>query len=165
MNAIRRTGAAMTALQSPKVWKAGERWDDEAIDVWLKTALKDGAEVGFGVTHEEPVTALMSEYIASYKDLPAYVYQFQTKFRNETRAKSGVMRTREFVMKDLYSFSVDEKQFRDFYEKCTMAYMKIFKRIGIGERTYHYVCLRRCLPNSATSFRPSAMQARTLICT
>jgi prolyl-tRNA synthetase len=66
---------------------------------------QSGGEIGLGTTHEEPLTALMTEYISSYRDLPTYVYQFQTKFRNELRAKSGIMRTREFVMKDMYSFS------------------------------------------------------------
>jgi prolyl-tRNA synthetase len=136
MNAIGGQEITMTALQSPTVWKSTGRWDDAAVDVWFKTALKDGAEVGLGFTHEEPLTATMSEYISSYKDLPKYVYQFQTKFRNETRAKSGIMRTREFVMKDMYSFSLDDKQFRAFYEKCAEAYMKVFSRVGLGEKTY-----------------------------
>ncbi len=136
MNANGGQEVTLTALQSPSVWKTSGRWDDLAIDVWFKTALKDGAELGLGVTHEEPLTALMSEYVSSYKDLPKYVYQFQTKFRNELRAKSGIMRTREFVMKDLYSFSTDEKQFRDFYEKCAKAYMKIFARVGLGDKTF-----------------------------
>ncbi|OGG71159.1 prolyl-tRNA synthetase, partial [Candidatus Kaiserbacteria bacterium RIFCSPHIGHO2_12_FULL_53_13] len=87
-------------------------------------------------THEEPLTALMTEYIHSYKDLPRYAYQFQTKFRNELRAKSGIMRSREFVMKDLYSFSRSEAEFREFYEECAGAYKKIFDRAGIGERTF-----------------------------
>ena len=92
--------------------------------------------MGLGFTHEEAFTALMTEYIQSYKDLPLYAYQFQTKFRNELRAKSGIMRTREFVMKDLYSFSRDEKEFRVFYEKCAQAYKRIFERAGIGPLTF-----------------------------
>ena len=136
MNAIGGQELALTALQSPQIWKKSGRWDDEALDVWFKTALKDGSEVGLGVTHEEPLTALMTEYIHSYKDLPRYAYQFQTKFRNELRAKSGIMRTREFVMKDLYSFSKDEAEFRVFYEACAAAYKKIFTRVGIAEKTY-----------------------------
>ena len=78
----------------------------------------------------------MLEYVSSYKDLPLYVYQFQSKFRNELRAKSGVMRTREFVMKDLYSFNKSEEEFREFYEKCATAYLKIFSRAGLGDITY-----------------------------
>lgn len=136
MNAIGGQEITLTALQEPKVWQTTNRWDDAAIDVWFKTQLKSGGELGLGVTHEEPLTALMAEYVSSYKDLPAYVYQFQTKFRNELRAKSGIMRVREFVMKDLYSFSRGEAEFRDFYEKCAKAYEKIFRRVGIGDRTY-----------------------------
>jgi len=136
MNAIGGQEITLTALQEPKVWQTTNRWDDAAVDVWFKTALKSGGELGLAVTHEEPLTALMTEYVSSYKDLPAYVYQFQTKFRNELRAKSGIMRVREFVMKDLYSFSRGEEEFRDFYEKCAKAYEKIFKRAGIGDRTY-----------------------------
>lgn len=136
MNAIGGQEVKLTALQNPSVWKTTDRWRDDAIDVWFKSELKSGGEVGFGPTHEEPLTALMTEYVQSYKDLPRYVYQFQLKFRNELRAKSGIMRTREFVMKDLYSFSKNEKEFRDFYERCAQAYKKIFDRTGIGERTY-----------------------------
>src|SRR5665213_439328 len=132
MNAIGGQEITMTALQNPTVWKKSGRWDDTAVDVWFKTTLKDGSEVGLGVTHEEPLSAIMSEYVSSYKDLPKYVYQFQTKFRNELRSKSGIMRTREFVMKDLYSFSKDENEFRQFYEVCAAAYQKIFERVGIA---------------------------------
>src|SRR3989344_82141 len=136
MNAIGGQEMTLTALQSPAAWKKTGRWDDAAIDVWFKTELKGGGELGLGTTHEEPLTELMTEYVESYKDLPKYVYQFQTKFRNEMRAKSGIMRTREFVMKDLYSFSRSEEEFREFYEKCAAAYMKIFKRVGLGEQTF-----------------------------
>ena len=136
MNAIGGQELSMTALQAPKVWEATGRWSDEAIDVWFKTSLKDGGELGLAATHEEPITALMLEYVSSYKDLPLYVYQFQSKFRNELRAKSGVMRTREFVMKDLYSFNKSEEEFREFYEKCATAYLKIFSRAGLGDITY-----------------------------
>jgi len=136
MNAIQGQEMTLTALQNPEVWQKSGRWSDEAIDVWFKTELKSGGEAGLAPTHEEPLTALMSEYIASYKDLPRYVYQFQTKFRNELRAKSGIMRTREFIMKDLYSFDRTEDDFRAFYERCAAAYKKIFDRVGIGEQTY-----------------------------
>jgi len=136
MNAIGGQEIALSALQSPTVWKESGRWSDEAIDVWFKTELKGGGELGLATTHEEPLTALIAEYVQSYKDLPKYVYQFQTKFRNELRAKSGILRTREFVMKDLYSFSKDEREFRTFYEQCAKAYEKIFARVGIGGITY-----------------------------
>ena len=136
MNAIGGEEVFLSALQDPAVWKKSGRWDDDIIDVWFKTKLKNGGELGLGTTHEEALTALMTEHIASYKDLPRYVYQFQNKFRNETRAKSGIMRAREFIMKDLYSFSRDSAQHEEFYEKVAAAYERIFTRIGIGEKTY-----------------------------
>ncbi len=136
MNAIGGEEVFLTALQDPEVWKKSGRWNDEVVDVWFKTKLKNGGELGLANTHEEALAALMTEYISSYKDLPRYVYQFQTKFRNETRAKSGIMRSREFIMKDLYSFSRDETEFRVFYEKCAAAYASIFDRAGIGSKTH-----------------------------
>ncbi|MFC1730658.1 proline--tRNA ligase [candidate division KSB1 bacterium] len=136
MDAIGGQEMKLTALQDKALWEKTDRWDDEKIDVWFKTQLKEGSEVGLGFTHEEPLTQLMTEHISSHKDLPKYVYQFQTKFRNEERAKSGIMRTREFTMKDLYSFSRTEEEHKDFYEKCAEAYTKIFNRTGLGGRTY-----------------------------
>ncbi|OGG57741.1 prolyl-tRNA synthetase [Candidatus Kaiserbacteria bacterium RIFCSPHIGHO2_01_FULL_55_17] len=135
MNAIGGQEVILTTLQDPTLWSKTDRWTT-AADVWFTTKLSSGADLGLGFTHEEPLTALMTEYVSSYKDLPKYVYQFQTKFRNEKRAKSGIMRTREFVMKDLYSFSRDEKEFRIFYEQCAAAYKKIFDRVGIGGKTF-----------------------------
>jgi prolyl-tRNA synthetase len=132
----------LTALQDPEVWKKTGRWNDDVTDVWFKThlhsgdAYHQGSELGLANTHEEALTNLMQEYILSYKDLPLYVYQFQTKFRNELRAKSGIMRSREFIMKDLYSFSAGETSFKEFYEACARAYMTIFERIGLGPYTY-----------------------------
>ncbi len=126
----------LSALQDREVWEKTGRWDDKAVDSWFKTELKNGAEAGLGFTHEEPLTALMREHIASYKDLPQYPYQFQVKFRNETRAKSGIIRGREFLMKDLYSFSADEAAHKLFYEKVKQAYKNIFTHIGFGKHTY-----------------------------
>jgi prolyl-tRNA synthetase len=136
MNKIGGVELHLSALQNPEVWQKTDRWDDEKVDAWFKTKLKNGADMGLGFTHEEPMTALMSEQISSHKDLPTYVYQFQTKFRNEGRAKSGLMRTREFVMKDLYSFSKDEEEHRKFYSECSDAYARIFERVGLGDKTY-----------------------------
>lgn len=90
----------MTSLQRKELWEKTGRWSDEAVDVWFKSSLAAGGEVGFGWSHEEPIADMMRNYVASYKDLPVVVYQFQTKLRNELRAKSGIMRGREFVMKD-----------------------------------------------------------------
>lgn len=136
INAIGGQEISMTALQEPEVWKVSGRWSEEVVDIWFKSELKAGGEVGFANTHEEPLTRLLTQHISSYKDLPRYVYQFQTKFRNELRAKSGIMRTREFIMKDLYSFSKTEAEFREFYEKCAEAYLRIFNKLGIGDKTF-----------------------------
>jgi prolyl-tRNA synthetase len=136
MNAIGGVELDLAALQNPEPWKKTDRWDDKKVDSWFKTQLRVGGEVGLGFTHEEPLTALMREHIASWRDLPRAAYQFQTKFRNEERAKSGLMRTREFVMKDLYSFCKNEEEHQAFYAKAAEAYKKIFERVGLGERTY-----------------------------
>ena len=136
MNAIGGQELYMTALQDPNVWKKSGRWDDAAVDNWFKTRLKSDTELGLGFTHEEPLTNLMKDYISSFRDLPFSVYQFQTKFRNEARAKSGIMRAREFLMKDLYSFNLDQKEHEKFYEKAKGAYVKIFERLGLGNKTY-----------------------------
>ena len=136
MNAIGGQELSLTALQEKELWESTDRWDDEKVDVWFKTNLKNGGEVGLGLTHEEPMTRIAKENISSYRDLPFSMYQFQTKFRNETRAKSGIMRTREFIMKDLYSFSKNEEEHNSFYEKSKVAYTKIFKRLGLGHLTY-----------------------------
>ncbi|HFC76825.1 MAG TPA: proline--tRNA ligase [Candidatus Moranbacteria bacterium] len=126
----------MTALQKESVWQGTNRWDDEVVDDWFKTKLKKGRELGLAFTHEEPISFIMKNHISSYKDLPIYVYQFQTKFRNELRAKSGIMRGREFLMKDLYDFSKNKEEHSQFYEKMKEVYMNIFKRVGIGGQTY-----------------------------
>ena len=136
INAIGGQELTMTALQPKSVWDATGRWDDQVMDVWFKTELQAGGTLGLAPTHEEPITEMMRSYISSYKDLPIYVYQFQTKFRNELRAKSGIMRTREFVMKDLYSFSKDKTSHEAFYDRVVVAYHKIYDRLGIGSDTY-----------------------------
>lgn len=136
MNSIGGVEMNLTALQDPEVWKKTDRWDDEKVDNWFKTKLKNGTELGLGFTHEEPLTALMRDHISSYKDLPVYPYQFQTKFRNELRAKSGILRGREFLMKDLYSFSESKEQHDEFYEKIKQAYFDIFADLGLGEKTF-----------------------------
>ncbi|OGG41958.1 prolyl-tRNA synthetase [Candidatus Kaiserbacteria bacterium RIFCSPHIGHO2_01_FULL_46_22] len=136
MNAIAGQELIMTALQRKELWESTGRWDDEVVDVWFKSSLKAGGEVGFGWSHEEPIGEMMKGYISSYKDLPISVYQFQTKLRNEMRAKSGVMRGREFVMKDMYSFCADEESHLTYYESTKPAYMKVFERLGIGDDTF-----------------------------
>jgi len=136
MNAIGGQELFMSALQNPETWSKTERWTDKVSDVWFTTKLNSGADLGLGFTHEEPITEMLKNHISSYRDLPFSVYQFQTKFRNEARAKSGIMRTREFIMKDLYSFCKDEAEHLEFYEKAKEAYKNIFKRVGLGHLTY-----------------------------
>lgn len=136
MNAIGGQEVVLTGLQQKDTWTPTNQWDDAEVDVWFKTQLKNGTELGLSVTHEAPITKMMTEYISSHADLPRYVYQFQTKFRNETRAKSGIMRCREFVMKDLYSFSKNKTEHETFYDKAKQAYINIFNRVGLGDSTY-----------------------------
>ena len=136
MDAIGGQELIMSALQRPDTWQETSRWDDEVVDVWFKTKLKDDSELGLAWSHEEAIIEMMKQHVASYKDLPSYVYQFQTKFRNELRSKSGIMRGREFVMKDMYSCSLGEEDHEKFYQDCIDAYMKVFDRIGIGSDTY-----------------------------
>ena len=136
MNAIGGQELIMTSLQRKELWERTDRWSDENVDVWFKSTLKAGGEVGFGWSHEEPIGEMMKAYIGSYKDLPLYVYQFQTKLRNELRAKSGVMRGREFVMKDMYSFCHGEEDHTAFYTATMDAYMRVYKRLGLGDDTF-----------------------------
>lgn len=136
MNTVGGQELSMTALQDTQVWNKTGRFSDDVVDVWFKSKLKNDTEVGLAFTHEEPITHMMKDFIQSYRDLPALPYQFQTKFRNETRAKSGIMRGREFVMKDLYSFARTEEEHAHVYEQLKEAYIRIFARLGIGEKTY-----------------------------
>jgi len=136
MNAAGGQELKLTTLQDPEIWQKTDRWDDKKVDVWFKTKLKNGSELGLGPTHEEPLVRALKPFISSYKDLPFLAYQIQSKFRNETRAKSGVMRTREFLMKDLYSFAKTEKEHEEIYKKFIEVYHKVFKRLGIGDQTF-----------------------------
>jgi prolyl-tRNA synthetase len=136
MNAIGGNELSLTALQQKDVWEASGRWDDQVMDVWFKTKLANGSELGLAPTHEEPLTKLMKSFISSYKDLPVYPYQFQIKFRNELRSKSGLMRGREFWMKDLYSFSRTQEEHDAFYELISEAYDRVYARLGLGDITY-----------------------------
>lgn len=125
-----------TNLQRKELWERTHRWDDETVDIWFKSELKAGGEVGLAWSHEEPLADMMKNHVSSYKDLPVAIYQFQNKLRNEVRAKSGVMRGREFIMKDAYSFAATQEQLEDFYERCKQAYVRIFERLGVGDDTY-----------------------------
>lgn len=136
MSSINSQELIMSSLQSKETWDGTGRWDDEVVDVWFKSELKDGTEVGFGWSHEEAILEMMKQYLKSYKDLPISVYQFQTKMRNELRAKSGIMRGREFVMKDMYSLHASEADCDAYYDKAIEAYKRIYDRLGIGNSTF-----------------------------
>ncbi|KKW40082.1 MAG: Proline-tRNA ligase [Parcubacteria group bacterium GW2011_GWA1_54_9] len=133
MNALGSQEVLLSSLQNPELWKKTDRWEQ---DVWFKTSLNVGGELGLGWTQEETITHIASQHVNSYRDLPFSAYQIQTKFRNEERAKSGIMRGREFLMKDLYSFHIDQKDLDVFYERATDAYRKVFQRAGIGNKTF-----------------------------
>jgi prolyl-tRNA synthetase len=126
----------MSALQNPEPWEKTGRFSDQEVDIWFKTEVSSGGLLGLAPTHEEPMINMLKSYVSSYKDLPLYVYQFQTKFRNELRAKSGIMRGREFLMKDLYSFHTSEEDLDRFYTLVEKAYARIFERLGLGDSTY-----------------------------
>ncbi len=136
MDAIGGQELTMTSLQSKELWETTKRWDDEVVDIWFKSKLKDGTEVGFAWSHEEAIIEMMKQHVGSYKDLPVAVYQFQVKLRNELRAKSGIMRGREFLMKDMYTVAADAAQHDAYYDKVKQAYVRIFERLGIGNDTY-----------------------------
>lgn len=136
MNAIRSNELIMTGLQRKDVWDKTGRWSDEVVDVWFKTKLQDETELGLGWSHEEPIVEMLKGYVHSYKDLPISLYQFQTKMRNELRAKSGIMRGREFVMKDMYSFHDSAEALDAYYNETIEAYKRVYERLGIGEDTY-----------------------------
>ncbi len=137
MDGVGGVELSLTTLQEKEAWEKTGRWSDDVVDNWFKTTLKSGTELGLGFTHEEPLTQLISEHVASYRDLPILAYQIQTKFRNELRAKSGIMRGREFLMKDLYSFSRTQSEHDELYAKIAEAYVRIFDTVGIGENTYY----------------------------
>lgn len=136
MNAVGGQEVAMTTLQPRDIWEKTDRWDDEKVDNWFKTKLANGTELGVGLTHEEPIVDAVSDYLRSYKDMPFMVYQIQNKFRNELRAKSGLLRGREFLMKDMYSLSPNQEVHEQVYEKIVLSYRKVYDRLGLGNITY-----------------------------
>jgi prolyl-tRNA synthetase len=136
MNAIGGQELMMTTLQPRDIWEKTDRWDDKKVDNWFKTKLANGTELGVGLTHEEPIVDAVSGFATSHKDFPIYVYQIQSKFRNELRAKSGLLRGREFVMKDMYTFSRTQEEHEAVYEKVVEAYHRVYKRLGLGDSTY-----------------------------
>ena len=133
MNAIDGQEILMPALHPKEAWEPTKRWE---IEEMFKLESRGGKKFGLGWTHEEIVTPLVAQHISSYKDLPKYVYQIQDKFRNELRAKSGLLRTKEFIMKDLYSFHATAQDLDNYYEKVVDAYFKILDRCGLLDFTY-----------------------------
>lgn len=136
MDAIGGVQMKTSALQSKEVWEKTNRWSDDIVDNWFKTVLKNGTEAGLSFTNEEAYSNILKNYVSSYKDLPLYLYDFKTIFRNEARSKSGIMRGREFYWKALYSFSTSAETHAEFYEKAKLAYTRVFERVGLGERTF-----------------------------
>jgi prolyl-tRNA synthetase len=129
MNAIDGQEIYMPALTPKENWVKTDRYD--SVDINFKLDGASGKEYVLGSTHEEVVTPLVQQYVKSYKDLPVAVYQIQDKFRNEARAKSGLLRGREFAMKDLYSFHASEEDFDAYYLRAKQAYHNVFARCGI----------------------------------
>lgn len=136
MNAVGGQEVSMTVLQPKELWEKTDRWDDAKVDNWFKTKLSTGAEVGVGLTHEEPVVDMLLDFVSSYKDLPVSVYQIGSKFRNEKRAKSGLLRGREFIMKDMYSFARNQEEHAKLYETIALAYGRVYQRLNIGTITH-----------------------------
>jgi prolyl-tRNA synthetase len=118
-----------SALQPQKTWEQSGRWADKNFRQIIYQ--DERAQMTFGATHEEPMVIATKNAIQSYRDLPVLLYQFQTKFRHELRPKSGLLRGREFRMKDLYSFHPDKKSHEQFYELCAKAYQTIFSQLGL----------------------------------
>lgn len=136
MNEVGGQELAMTTLQPKDIWEKTGRWDEEKVEIWFKTKLTNGTELGISMTHEEPIVDALRDYVSSYKDLPFSVYQIGTKFRNELRAKSGLLRGREFLMKDMYSFARTQDEHDEIYERTVGAYQRVYDRLGLGNITY-----------------------------
>ncbi|OGL67229.1 hypothetical protein A2856_04205 [Candidatus Uhrbacteria bacterium RIFCSPHIGHO2_01_FULL_63_20] len=132
MDALGAQELLMPALQPAEPWQVTGRWDDPGEEVMFQFEGRGGKKFGLGWTHEEIVTPLVQRHVKSYRDLPLSVYQIQDKFRNEPRAKSGLLRGREFSMKDLYSFHLTLADLEAFYQKAAQAYLRVFKRCGLN---------------------------------
>lgn len=133
MNNVGGQEILMPALQPRAIWDQTGRWN--TVDVLFKLKGTGDSDLALGPTHEEVVTPLAGQYINSYKDLPFAAYQVQTKFRNEARAKSGLLRGREFRMKDMYSFHATQEDLDVFYDEVTQSYLNIYQRAGLGDIT------------------------------
>jgi len=124
----------MPSLAPRELWEITNRWDN--VDVLFHIPAANNKEYALNPTHEEVVTPLMWEFIKSYKDLPMCAYQIQSKFRNEKRAKSWLLRWREFIMKDAYSFHADNKEFENYYEWMKQVYLNVYNRLWLWNDTY-----------------------------
>ncbi len=120
----------MPTFQSKKLWQETNRWEEFDPPLFKFKDIHD-KEIALGPTHEEEVTDMVRRRVSSYQDLPFSLFQIQSKFRNEVRATGGLLRTVEFVMKDLYSFHSSDKDLKDFYEKVKASYFNIFKKCGL----------------------------------
>lgn len=129
MDAIGGQELNLAALHPKSVWEKTGRWD--SFDALYKLTSRAKENYALGATHEEVLTPIIAQYISSYRELPLYLYQIQVKFRDEPRAKSGLLRGREFIMKDLYSFHTTEEDRGAYYETVKGAYEKIFQRVGL----------------------------------
>lgn len=134
MDAIGGQELLMPALTPKEVWETTDRWDN--FDALFKLTGGDDKEYALGATHEEIVTPTVAKQVLSYKDLSISVYQIQTKFRNEKRAKAGLIRGREFSMKDMYSFHPSDEALNEYYKIAQKAYFKVFERLGLIDITY-----------------------------
>jgi prolyl-tRNA synthetase len=129
MNALGANEIFMPSLQPKEYWLTTNRW--EGVDVLFKLNSQTGKEYALGCTHEEVATPLAQKFVKSYKELPFAIYQINTKFRDELRAKSGVLRGREFRMKDMYSFHTTQEDLTKFYNLALEAYVKAYTRCGL----------------------------------
>jgi len=134
MNAIGGQEISMPTLQPKENWEKTGRWN--TMDDLYKVKDSSGREMALGPTHEEVVVPLVQKFVNSYRDIPTYIYQFQNKFRMELRSKSGILRGREFMMKDLYSFHLSEEDLNEYYEKSKKTYFNIFEKCGLKNQTY-----------------------------
>ncbi len=131
MNNIGAQEILMPLIHPKNLWESTDRW--QSVDVLFKIKSQWSQEYALAPTHEETVTPFAKKFIKSYKDLPLALYHITTKFRDEKRAKSGILRGREFGMKDLYSFHASKKDLDDYYQKVINAYLKIFSRCGLND--------------------------------
>lgn len=133
LNKIGSQEVLLSALQNPEPWEKTGRFSNQEVDIWFKTEVTGGGVLGLAPTHEEPLTNLLKTYVSSYKDLPLSIYQIQTKFRNEKRAKSGIMRGRELIMNDMYSFHTTEEDLNRYYAEVEKAYARMYARLGLDD--------------------------------